>query len=91
MTDESNFINAPIFHSMICRDCEKNMQGGFQQPDNSFLCALCLIKSVEKDSIIFCINHALEFIEKELIVGKRPKKLNLKTARSWLLAARNKK
>lgn len=88
MTDKSNYTEAPIFHSMKCRDCEKMMQGGFRQPDETFLCANCLIKNVEKDSMIWCIDNALEFIENELAIGNRPKKSGLKQARTWLRTAK---
>ena len=33
---------------MICNHCEKFINGGFKQDDNTFLCAKCVIIKVER-------------------------------------------
>lgn len=86
-----NFVESPIFHSMFCADCEKKMQGGFKQEDNSFLCAKCVIRKVENETDIEAINNAIEIINNQLQVGNRPTKKELRTAKSWLKAVAERK
>lgn len=84
LTDK-DYTYAPMFHSIVCRDCSKKMQGAFKQNDGSFLCAKCLINLVEKESIIFAIKKSLESVDLMLSKNRRATKKELKAHKAWLV------
>lgn len=82
---DKEYINAPMFYSIICRDCSMRMQGAFKQPDGKFLCAKCLINLVEKESLIFGLEKSLESVNLMLSKNRRATKKELKSHKAWLL------
>ena len=67
-------------HRMICRDCRKQLKGGFKVKDSEdFQCGDCSIHEVElnnlKSTLIQVIKHSDELINTE-VEGQKYKKLS---------------
>lgn len=59
---------------MQCKECEKQLKGGFEQEDGSFLCANCTIRQVERNSDKQTLEKIEGICTEALEAGKRPTK-----------------
>lgn len=74
---------------MICRDCDKELKGGFPEPDGKYLCAKCLIRKVERDSDRMCVQSALTVFKEILRPGHRPRKFEIEEGARWIRTLEN--
>ena len=72
---------------MICRDCDKKLQGGFSQDDGTYLCGKCTIHQVERGTTNWALQKVLDLINPVIDTPhKRINKAQLREVRGWVKA-----
>ena len=69
---------------MKCKDCQKPLQGGFEQEKDIFLCAKCVIFKLNKESILNTLQYAANILNHELRPGNRITKRKMRDIKYYL-------
>lgn len=74
---------------MICKDCGRDLNGGFGDATKGYQCAKCVIREIEHDSDRMCVQSALTIFNELLRPGYRPRKYEIDEGARWIRTLEN--